>query len=271
MTQERDYVLGTHDEEIARLGIQHDVWRERAHAAWRRAGFGPGQTIIDVGSGPGYATTDLAALVGHDGRVIAVDRSRRFLDTLDARLAERGYENVTAIESDLDEVQFDRGIADGAWCRWVLAFVRTPRRLLERIAGALKPGGVFVSHEYFDYASWRCLPPNPHFTDFVHLTIANWRNSGGEPDIGLSVPGWAEELGFRIESITPLIDVITPTDFAWRWPTSFMTTGLDRLTSLGMVEPERARIIRAALKEVAEAPNSRMITPGVLEVVARKT
>ncbi len=270
MKRERDYVLGTHDEEITRLGIQHDVWRARAHEAWQRAGFGPGQTIIDVGSGPGYATVDLAALVGHDGRVIAVDRSRRFLDALDARLVDRGFENVKVIESDLDEVQFDEAIADGAWCRWVLAFVGNPRRLLERIARALRPGGVFVSHEYFDYASWRALPPNSHFNDFVKLTIANWRNSGGEPDIGLSVPGWAEELGFRIESMKPLIDVITPNDFAWQWPTSFMTTGLDRLESLGMVEAEKATMIRAALKEVAESPHSRMITPGVLEVVARK-
>ena len=71
--RERDYVLGTHDEEIERLGIQHSVWRPRAVAAWRRAGFKPGDTLIDVGSGPGYATLDLAELTGENGRVIAVD------------------------------------------------------------------------------------------------------------------------------------------------------------------------------------------------------
>lgn len=270
MTRDRDYILGTHDEEIARLGIQHDVWRERSHEAWRRAGFGPGQTIIDVGSGPGYATVDLAALVGHDGHVIAVDRSRRFLDSLDERLVDRGFKNVRVIESDLDEVQFDQNLADGAWCRWVLAFVRQPRRLLEQIAGSLKPGGTFVSHEYFDYASWRALPPNTHFTDFVKLTIANWRNSGGEPDIGLSVPSWLEDLGFKIESIRPIIDVITPSDPAWRWPASFMDTGLERLASLGVVDGGSADTIREALKQIAQSPTSRMITPGVLEVVARK-
>ena len=27
---ERDYVLGTHDDEIYRLGFQHRVWRPRA-------------------------------------------------------------------------------------------------------------------------------------------------------------------------------------------------------------------------------------------------
>ncbi|HTE44960.1 MAG TPA: methyltransferase domain-containing protein, partial [Gemmatimonadaceae bacterium] len=84
-SNDRDYVLGTHDEEIARLGLQHSVWRPRALAAWQRAGFNVGQTIVDVGCGPGYATLDLAELVGATGHVVAIDRSRRFLDALDAR------------------------------------------------------------------------------------------------------------------------------------------------------------------------------------------
>ena len=58
---ERDYVLGTHDAEVERLGLQHRVWRERARDAWARAGIAAGQTVIDVGAGPGYAAIDLAA------------------------------------------------------------------------------------------------------------------------------------------------------------------------------------------------------------------
>src|SRR5262245_19554339 len=81
---ERDYVLGTHDEEIERLGVQHRVWRARALDAWQRAGFAPGHTVLDVGCGPGYAALDLAEIVGAQGRVLALDRSRRFLDALDA-------------------------------------------------------------------------------------------------------------------------------------------------------------------------------------------
>src|SRR6266513_624084 len=53
---ERDYVLGTHDDEVARLGLQHRVWRPRALDAWRRAQFTRGQTILDIGCGPGYAS-----------------------------------------------------------------------------------------------------------------------------------------------------------------------------------------------------------------------
>jgi len=269
-SNDRDYVLGTHDEEIARLGLQHSVWRPRALAAWQRAGFNVGQTIVDVGCGPGYATLDLAELVGATGHVVAIDRSRRFLDALDARRRARGIEHITAIESDLDDVAFDASTADGAWCRWVLAFVPRPRDLLTRIARALKPGGTFVSHEYFDYASWRAVPRSELFEAFVTDVIANWRRSGGEPDIGLEVPRWLEELGFEVESVEPVIHVITPRDYMWQWPASFMQIGLDRLIDTGAVTPERGEVLRAALTEVAASSTSRMITPGVLEVIARK-
>jgi SAM-dependent methyltransferase len=268
--RERDYVLGTHDDELERLGIQHEVWRGRAMAAWQRAGITAGQTILDLGSGPGYATLDLASIVGRDGRVVAVDRSRRFLDALDARRRAAGIDNVEVIESDLDDVKLVPDSVDGAWCRWVLAFVPRPRELLTRAAAAIKSGGVFVSHEYFDYSTWRSMPVSPLFEEFVQATVANWRRSGGEPDIGLDVPHWLEELGFTIESATPIIDVITAKDFAWRWPTSFMEIGLARLVEIGGIDRSREAEFREALRSVADSPTMRMITPGVLEVIARK-
>src|SRR6476659_10610081 len=64
LSGDRDYLLGTHDQEVRRLGVQHAVWRARVLDAWQRAGFGPGQAILDLGCGPGYAALDLAEVVG---------------------------------------------------------------------------------------------------------------------------------------------------------------------------------------------------------------
>src|SRR5437879_5628265 len=46
---ERDYVLGTHDDEIDRLGLQHLVWRPWMLDSWRRAGITRGTRVLDVG------------------------------------------------------------------------------------------------------------------------------------------------------------------------------------------------------------------------------
>jgi len=267
---ERDYVLGTHDEEIERLGLQHAVWRPQCNDAWQRAGFSRGQTILDVGCGPGYATLDLADLVGPTGRVIAVDRSRRFLDVLEQRAESRGAHHVAVMETDLDEGSFENAHAHGAWCRWVLAFVMRPRQLLARIARGLESGATFVSHEYYDYGSWRVLPRSALFEEFVAATIGNWRKSGGEPDIGAQVPRWLEELSFEIVSVRPLVYVIDRRDFMWQWPASFMEVGLARLVELGAIEAGRAPEFEATLTQIANDDDMRMITPSVLEVIARK-
>ncbi|MCR9267871.1 MAG: class I SAM-dependent methyltransferase, partial [Alphaproteobacteria bacterium] len=74
-----DYIIGTDDIEVQRLGQQHAIWQETALAAWRRAGIRPGMTVMDVGAGPGYASFDLARMVGPQGRVIAIDQSAHFL------------------------------------------------------------------------------------------------------------------------------------------------------------------------------------------------
>src|SRR5207253_3360574 len=88
-----DYIFGTHDEELERLGLQHRVWRPRAADAWRRAGFNVGQSLLDIGCGPGYASLDLAEIVGPAGRVTSIDRSARFLAALRGSAGRRGITN----------------------------------------------------------------------------------------------------------------------------------------------------------------------------------
>lgn len=268
MSHDKDYVLGTHDEEIARLALQHRVWRPRALDAWRRAGFTVGQTLLDIGCGPGHASIDLAEIVGPSGRVIAIDRSRRFLDALDAARRQRGLNNIEALELDLDEAELPALGADGAWSRWVFAFVKHPRELLARVAGALKPGGVLVLHEYFDYSTWRLAPRLPELEEFVKVVIESWRADGGEPNIGLDLPMWLAELGFEIKTLNPIIDVVPASNFIWQWPKAFIQVGLRRLVDLGHLTSERAQAIAEAFAAAETAPHTLMITPAVLEIIA---
>src|SRR5439155_11319771 len=74
MSRDRDYLLGTHEEELARLGLQHRVWRPVVLDCWQRAGMTVGKRVLDVGAGPGYAAVDLAEIVGPTGKVIVLER-----------------------------------------------------------------------------------------------------------------------------------------------------------------------------------------------------
>jgi SAM-dependent methyltransferase len=268
MSDDKDYVLGTHDEEISRLGLQHRVWRPRALDAWRRANFTVGQTLLDIGCGPGFATLDLAEIVGPSGRVIAIDRSHRFIAALQAALKQHELNNVTEFELDLDEADFPSVSADGAWCRWVFTFVKKPRDLLARVSRTLKTGAPFVIHEYFHYSTWRLSPRSPEHEEFVRIVMEAWRADGGEPDIGLALPIWLNDLGFEIKSMLPIVDVISPSNFVWQWPKSFVQSGLRRLVDLGSIQPERAEEILESFMTLEKQPNTLMITPGVLEIVA---
>lgn len=265
---DRDYILGTHDEEIWRLGLQHQVWRSRALDAFQRAGFTVGKTLVDLGCGPGYATLDLAEIVGPSGHILAIDRSRRFLNALEAERNRRGLAQISTLELDLDDAELPDVKADGAWSRWVFSFVKKPHGLLQRAAGMLKPGGVIVMHEYFDYSTWRMAPRSPEIEDFVRIVMESWRANGGEPDIGLNLPSWLQELGFEIQTLRPMIDVVPPSNFVWQWPKEFLHSGLRRLVDLGHMTQDRARTISAVFEAAEAAPHTLMVTPAVLEIIA---
>jgi len=268
LTSESGYVLGTDDEEVARLGLQHAVWRPRATAAWQRAGFSRGQTIVDLGCGPGYATLDLAEIVGPEGRVVAIDQSRRFLDVLRARVRALALRHVEVLELNLDEAPLPRLSADGIWTRWVYSFVRGPGRLLERAVRLLKPGGTIVMHEYADYGAWQTSPRSAEFERFVAEVMKSWRDAGGEPDIARELPRWLEELGCEVRSLSPLVEAARPGDHFWEWPTAFVASGTRRLVELGRMSEAEAQAVVGAYRVSSRAAGAFQLTPTVLEIIA---
>lgn len=269
-TSEQDYILGTHDAEVERLGLQHQVWRARALDAWRRAGFTRGHRLLDVGAGPGYAAFDLADLVGPEGQVCAIERSERFVTVLRERARRCGYGNIAAHCQDvsIDGLPVEDGSMDGAWCRWIFAFLRQPLQLLEDIADTLRPGGTLVIHEYLDYRTWRLAPRSALLEKFVAEVMGSWRDDGGEPDIALDLPGWLEEAGFELRELRPVIDIIRPSSFVWQWPASFIDVNLRRLVDLGRIAPALADEISADFQERSGELSTLMITPTVLEIIA---
>lgn len=269
MNAERDYVLGTHDEEIARLGLQHELWRPRMLAGWDRAGFRDGMRIVDVGAGPGYATVDLAARVGPRGEVVAVERSARFIAHGAAQCRARGLGQVRYVEGDVMQPLPATGM-DASWCRWVGSFVPSPEKLAVNVAGALRPGGIALFHEYADYGTWRMAPRRPLLEEFVAHVMASWRESGSEPDVARALPALLQAHGFTIRHVEPIVWTVTPADPLWRWLAAYVETGPARLLELGRVDAAWIERLHAELREAERDGVTRMTTPMLFEIVAEK-
>jgi SAM-dependent methyltransferase len=269
-TDDRDYLLGTGDPELARLGLQHRVWRPTALACWDRAGITVGSRVLDAGAGPGFATVDLAEVVGPGGQVVAVERSARYARHTEALCRARGLSHVRVHELDLMADSLPADQLDAVWCRWVACFVPSPALLVRKVAAALRPGGVAVFHEYADYGAWRLCPPLPALTEFVREVVASWRAAGGEPDIAPALVGHLAEAGLVVREAVPRAFCVRPTDHGWQWPASFLAVYPDRLVELGRADRTWADRVRREFRAAEADPRTLMVTPLVLEVIAER-
>lgn len=270
MAAERDYILGTHDSEIERLGVQHRVWRPTVLDCWRRAGITSGSKVLDVGCGPGFATVDLADVVGPSGAVVAVERSARFAQFARTAIAERELSQVRLHELDLMADPLPASGFDAVWCRWVASFVSSPATLVEKIASSLRVGGRVVLHEYVNYASWRLVPTRRLQEEFVQRVMASWRESGGEPDAAAALPKLLANSGLKVLEANPRVFCVRPGEELWQWPSSFIRINLDRMTELGRADAEWAAEVRKEFQAAEDDPDSLMITPMVLELIAER-
>lgn len=272
MSSATDYILGTDPDELARLGLQARLWSDAAVALWKRAGFKPGQTILDAGCGPGFAARDLAGLLGPTGRIIAVDESPTFLAHLQANSAHGGAHlaPIATIQSDVHELAIEPGSIDGAFSRWVLCFVKDPQTVVDRIARALKPGACLAVQDYINYRAMTWGPGSTICTRVVEATARSWELRGGDPAVGLRLPSLMHRSGLRIREVRSLVRVATPGDALWAWPDSFFRIFVPKLVAQGFLTPADHDTWLTEWETLSADPASVFNAPNMVEVIAQK-
>lgn len=268
--EQNEYVLGTHDEELARLGFQHRVWGEQAFAIWERAGFAPGHTILDVGCGPGFGTMDLTRIVTSTGRVIAVDASERYLEHLRGQLKAQGLVNVETRKADVTELSLVPGSIDGAYARWVLCFVCDPGAVIAGVARALRPGGVFAIQDYFNYEAIALAPRSAVFHRVIKAVVQRWRDTGGDPDLAGRLPGLFHKSGLVVREIRGISRVARPGSALWNWPTTFFQNFLPTLVQAGLISAQEHGEFELEWSQRSSDPDSFFCSPPVYDVIAFK-
>jgi len=141
-----DYPLGNTDAEHERLIRQAARVAPITERFFREAGIGPGQRVLDLGSGVGDVAMLLARLVGPSGEVVAIERDPKAIAKATARVTEAGFHNVSFNESNVNEI-LDEKPFDAAVGRFILMYLAYPVAALRSISQVVRPGGVFVFQE----------------------------------------------------------------------------------------------------------------------------
>ena len=266
----RDYVLGTDSDELVRLGFQHRVWSEQASSVWSRAGFAPGQTILDVGCGPGYTSIDLAHLVGPEGRVIAVDTSEHFIGHLKSRQQSQRLSNIDARLGDAQRLDLPEATLDGAYARWLLCFVADPQAVVAGVARALKPGGVFVVQDYYNYLALVLAPESAAFRRVVQAVHRSWAMRGGSIDVATHVPEMMRHCGLELKDVKPIVRVARPGSALWQWPETFFRNFLPTLVEMKLITSDDRHAFEKDWADRSNDPSALFCTPPMLDVIGVK-
>jgi SAM-dependent methyltransferase len=267
---EDPYLLGTDPEERRRLETQHRLWSEAMHDLWDRAGFVPGDHLLDLGCGPGFAAIELADRVGPSGHVLAVDESARFIGALAQEADRRGLAQLTARVERVETLRLEPGSLDGAFARWLFCFLPDPVPVIDRVASGLRQGGRFVVWDYLNYFATTLHPRSPAFDRVLAAVNESWRRTGGDLNVGERLPGLMAGSGCRVLDLVPLARFARPGTAWWKWPTGFFFGYVPRLVEDGLLTEAERQAFEAEWREREQDPGAFLSAPPMVGIIAEK-
>jgi ubiquinone/menaquinone biosynthesis C-methylase UbiE len=105
----------------------------------------PGEIGLEIGPGPGFLIVELARLVGHSGRVTALDKNPAMLGMTGYRTQRQGVaDRVDLRESDATTLPFADSTFDFVVASQIYEYVTDIRPALDEAFRVLRPGGRLV-------------------------------------------------------------------------------------------------------------------------------
>ena len=154
-----------------------------------------GEDVLDLGSGPGFLTADLAAGVGEQGTVLGVDQSDAMVEIAARRCArwpQASIQSGDAIDLGGADARFDLVVSTQ-----VLEYVAEIDRALAEIARVLRPGGRAVLLA----TDWRSVAWHSSDDARMHRMLSAWEEHLAHPALPRTLAKSLEDLGLRITGI----------------------------------------------------------------------
>jgi SAM-dependent methyltransferase len=227
-------------------------------AAYLLPGLQPGQRLLDVGSGPGTITVDLAERVA-PGRVTALEMSDDALALTRAEAERRGCSTLDFAVGDVHALDFPSDSFDVVHAHQVLQHVADPVAALQEMIRVCRPGGVVAARDG-DYSGFTWYPELPGLDRWRELYLAAARANGGEPDAGRRLLAWAHAAG--ASSVTASASVwcyATPesrAEWGGMWADRIVKSAIaDQLITAGLANHEQLQDVSAAWRQWADHPD----------------
>ena len=170
-------------------------------AVFRAANPRPGESVLDVGYGPGYLLRELAIAVGENGRAVGIDLSDPMLAMAQQRCA--GVVNVLTEKTDALKIPGADSTFDLACALQVYAYVTELDHALVELYRALKPGGrAVILDTDFSGLVWESQN-----RDRMQKILAAWDKHVAWPDLPRILPRRLRAAGFQVErcEIVPIL------------------------------------------------------------------
>jgi ubiquinone/menaquinone biosynthesis C-methylase UbiE len=201
---------------IELLDIQDAMPAARRLRDWaiKKAAVRPGDRVIDLGSGTGTMSRELAVLVAPAGSVTGIEPNAPLRALADHRAEAAGVGNVSFVDGLAAALPFDDSSIDLMWCERVLQHLADPQSAIDEIARVLRPGGraVLLDSDYgtrilsdldpdlaaaFSRASLGSIA-NPYAARHIPAQV-HAAGLGLEPDVGSSAFMLSSEILLRTQ------------------------------------------------------------------------
>src|SRR5690625_2714229 len=160
----------------------------------------PNPSVLDVGSGAGTITADIAQRVS-PGQVTALALTEESLALTRNEITRQTLSNVSFVLGDVHDLEFADGSFDIVHAHQVLQHVKDPVQALKEMKRVCKPGGIVAARDS-DYAGFIWYPELPELDQWMQWYQQAARASDGESNAGRQLQAWAQRAGFTVSTAT---------------------------------------------------------------------